>query len=129
MLKAQAMVETGGNEQDFLSDPLRVNATDWDPAKHTVAGLAQGQVMTPQTSADAALKWLQLKGWHHDADRQPDRYRGDAQALRDYNGNWRHQSKYTGNPLDTKQQRDWYAATVPQLARDAAKSRSVAPGT
>ena len=117
MLKAQAMVESGSKPQAFTTDPLQVNVGDWDGKKHTLAGLERHQLMTPQSSADAALKWLQYKGWVHDSTGKPTRYRGDALALRGYNGDVNPRSKYTKNPADTVEQRDWYAATVPQLAR------------
>jgi hypothetical protein len=41
--------------------------------------------MTPQTSADAALKWLQYKGSIHDANGRPVRYRGHYDAFQLYN--------------------------------------------
>jgi hypothetical protein len=87
LLKAQAMKESGGDKHAFLTDPLQVNnVRDWEAHKKPVAGLEKGQAMTPQTSADAALKWLQYKGWVHDDTGKALRYRGDYRALRRYNG-------------------------------------------
>lgn len=126
------MVESGWNKQAFQTDPLQVNAGDWDDKKRTLAGLERHQVMTPQTSADAALKWLQYKGWHHDLTGERDHYRGDDRALWGYNGNWHARSNYTGNSADADViQRDWYAATVPRLAREpaATRVRPPAPGS
>lgn len=57
LIKAWAMVESGGSRSAFLTDPLQVNNPgDWKPPKPQVTGLAKGQRMTPAKSADAALK-------------------------------------------------------------------------
>ena len=89
MLKAQAMQESGGSRHAFETDPLQVNShrRDWDPIyKPKVTGLTSPeQLMTPQISADAALKWLQYKGWVHDGRGRAVRYRGDDGALQRYN--------------------------------------------
>ncbi len=60
--------------------------------------------MTPQTSATAAMKWLAYKGWHHDATGQPDWYRGDFAALRNYNG--KTSLGPSGLPLDEEYAQD-----------------------
>ncbi|HEY5411647.1 MAG TPA: hypothetical protein VIJ94_13075 [Caulobacteraceae bacterium] len=85
MLKAQAMQESGGSRRAFSTDPLQVNAGDWDDKKRTLSGLEPGQAMTPQTSAGAALKWLQYKGWLRDGTGKAYRYLGDESALQRYN--------------------------------------------
>lgn len=41
--------------------------------------------MTPQISADAALKWLQYRGTMHDARGNPVTYMGRHRALERYN--------------------------------------------
>jgi hypothetical protein len=82
LMKAWAMQEPGGAPKAFRTDPFTANNPgDWNNAKATAAGLVKGQKMTPQASADAALKWLQhtllLKGHVF--------YPGDYEALREYN--------------------------------------------
>jgi hypothetical protein len=131
MLKAQAMVETGGDRSAFMTDPLQVNTkANWADVKAPVAGLTKGQLMTPQTSADAALKWLQYKGWHHNLHGRVDRYRGDYSALSGYNGDATPRSQYTGNSADAGlEQRAWYAKTIPLLAQAAATARASAPAS
>ena len=63
MLKAWAMVESGGSPDAFLTDPLQVNNPgDWDDRKTDIAGLTQNQEMTPEASAEAALEWRRYKG-------------------------------------------------------------------
>lgn len=67
MLKAWAMVESGGPPDAFATDPLQVNNPgDWDDRKTDIAGLTQNQEMTPETSAEAALEWRRYKGYIHD---------------------------------------------------------------
>ena len=62
LMKAWAMEESGGNRNAFLSDTFQVNKLgDWADEKTNV-GLQKGQIMTTSTSADAALKWLDMKG-------------------------------------------------------------------
>jgi len=83
------MQESGGSPNAFKTDPFQVNnAGDWpkDNMKAKVAGLSQGQAMTPEASADAALKWLHYKG-RIDPD-NPNRlgpYLGHYEALKKYN--------------------------------------------
>jgi hypothetical protein len=87
MVKAMAMRESGGHPDVFKTDPLQVNNRgDWVADKARIAGLSYGQAMTPQTSAEAALKWLQYKGTEHDASGNAVRYRGHYEALKKYNG-------------------------------------------
>ena len=90
LMKAWMMQESGGTPDAFKTDLFQVNkAGDWDPAKanKNFAGLSQGQAMAPQTSADAALKWLHYKG-RIDTDGKPPKwvpYQGHYEALRNYN--------------------------------------------
>ena len=114
MLKAQAMVESGGNKAVFQTDPLQVNTRrTWDPDhKPQVTGLtSRDQVMTPTISADAALKWLQYKGWHHNDSGKADHYWGDDEALQRYRGS---NSPDPTAPGMTIQQS--YAARIRRLA-------------
>ena len=111
-LKAWAMVESGGTQSAFQTDPLQVNnAGDWDPKKSSVAGLSQGQEMTPATSSAAALEWRRYKGYVHDAAGNETSWRGDSEAFRRYNGN-------TSPAPDgsNREFRDWYAERVLNLA-------------
>ena len=90
LMKAWMMRESGGTPEAFKTDPFQVNnAGDWpkDNMKEKIAGLSPGQVMTPETSADAALKWLHCKG-QIDTDAKPPKwvpYQGHYEALRNYN--------------------------------------------
>lgn len=86
LMKAWMMQESGGSPDAFKTDPFQVNTGNWAPEKHRIAGLSQGQAMSPQTSADAALKWLHYKG-RIDPD-NPNRlgpYLGHYEALKKYN--------------------------------------------
>ena len=65
LMKSWMMRESGGSPGAFKTDPFQVNKLgDWpeDNMKSRVAGLTKGQQMTPETSAEAALKWLKYKG-------------------------------------------------------------------
>lgn len=89
LAKAWAMRESGseGDQGAFQSDPFQVNnPADWDKEKTDprYAGLVKYQAMTPETSAPAALLWLNYKG--RIADKKLGAYRGDYQALKAYNG-------------------------------------------
>lgn len=129
MLKAQAMVESGGERRAFETDPLQVNNNgDHTPDKQTVLGLSEGQAMTPEISAGAALKWLQHKSWKTDKYSGIPFYIGDVGALRNYNGVKLPRSHFTGNSWDDGvTQRDWYAIEVPWLARQAEEARASSP--
>jgi hypothetical protein len=93
LMKSWMMQESGGSPDAFKTDPFQVNNPgDWDPAKanKNFAGLSQGQIMTPETSADAALKWLHYKGRIDTSENSPNRgrwvpYQGHYEALRNYN--------------------------------------------
>ena len=132
MLKAQAMVESGGNRYVFATDPLQVNTShNWDPKnKPPITGLTSPhQAMTPEISADAALKWLQFKARPRDHSGQPTAYIGDLGALWRYSGDSKPRYKYTKNPNDIGiAEQDWYAMQVLRLAEEAAKSRGLTPG-
>ena len=112
LMKAWMMRESGGTPEAFKRDPFQMNnGGDWVARKSDVAGLSPGQAMTPQASADAALRWLQYKGTEHDASGRPVRYRGHYDALRAYNG-----SKRMINGVLAE---DDYANTVMNNARDS----------
>ena len=87
LMKSWMMRESGGSPDAFKTDPFQVNKLgDWpeDNMKSRVAGLTKRQQMTPETSAEAALKWLKYKG---QIDRHGNRvpYQGHYEALRKYN--------------------------------------------
>lgn len=108
MLKAQAMIESGGSKEAFLSDPLQVNVSgDWDPKKQSLLGLSKGEKMTPEKSASAGLLWLRYKGFKYDRTGNETTYRGKFQALRNYNGNT---TKYKWHPK--VEHRNWYANKI-----------------
>lgn len=114
MLKAWAMVESGGSQDAFSTDPLQVNNPgDWDARKEDIAGLQQNQQMTPESSATAALEWRRYKGYIHDSNGDETEWRGDWESFRRYNGNT--------NPPPTQAQttrtehRDYYADLVIDL--------------
>jgi len=99
-LKAWAMIESGGegDKQAFLADPFQVNNAG-DSADKNLIGLAPGQAMTPASSADAALRWLDMKshtqslgadGKYHTT------YIGLKRGLARYNGN--HRKDSNGKP-------------------------------
>ena len=103
MMKAWQMQESGGGRPKdraaFESDPFQVNNPgDWFPEKARILGLAEGQAMTPQTSAEAALKWLQYKSWVHDDSGKPVTYKGVQQGFDSYNGG--HIKGYGSNILN-----------------------------
>ncbi len=111
-LKAQAMIESGGHREAFITDPLQVNNPgDWVPEKSKL-GLVKNEIMTPEKSSKTALEWLKYKGWKHDSLGNEVEYRGDAQALRRYNGNIKEYSKHPG-----VEHRDWYAAEILSLEK------------
>jgi len=64
LMKSWMMEESGSgaHRRYFETDPFQVNnRPDWVLEKGRVAGLTKGQVMTPQSSAEAALKWARYK--------------------------------------------------------------------
>ncbi len=82
LLKAWAMVESGGTKSAFLSDPLQVNnAGDWVAAKLKYTTLTgPNETMTPFISAKSALLWLHYKAGTIDI---------LFEAFAQYNGNTR----------------------------------------
>jgi hypothetical protein len=93
LLKSLMMEESGdaGDRAAFERDPFQVNVRgDWAPEKSSIAGLQQGQAMTPQISAYAALKWLAFKGRKVEIGPGGKTYlgpfRSQYEAIRDYNG-------------------------------------------
>jgi len=88
LMKAWMMRESGGSPNAFRTDPFQVNKPlDYPKSdeKKRIADLARGQVMTPQTSADAALKWLYYKGHVDSRTGRLVPYQGHYEALRNYN--------------------------------------------
>lgn len=115
LIKAWAMVESGGSESAFLRDPLQVNNPgDWQSPKPQVTGLIKDQRMTPTVSAVAALKWLEFKGYIRDGQGRPGPWIGFERALQRYNG--KKTFRQSGIP-----QNIWYAREVMRLF-DSAKS-------
>ena len=85
LMKTWMMRESGGSPEAFKSDPFQVNNHgDWVPEKGRIAGLTEGQKMTPDASAEAALKWLHYKG-RIDESQKLGPYQGHYEALRKYN--------------------------------------------
>jgi len=87
LMKAWQMRESGGSPEAFKTDPFQVNNSgDWpkDDMKSKVSGLTKGQKMTPETSAEAALKWLHYKGRIGDEGKLVP-YQGHYHALKNYN--------------------------------------------
>lgn len=117
MLKAWAMVESGGSPDAFATDPLQVNNPgDWDDRKTDIAGLTQNQEMTPETSAEAALEWRRYKGYIHDETGAETEWRGDFQAFRRYNGNTN--PPPSSATTERTEHRDYYADLVLELGSD-----------
>ena len=116
-LKAWAMVESGGNKSAFLTDPLQANNPgDFKSPKPQVTGLAKDQLMTPAISAEAALKWLEFRGYYRDIQRRRGPWLGFETALRRYNA--RKDSHPSGVPHSV-----WYAREVLKLYEGAKNSR------
>ena len=96
-LKAWAMVESGGSgdKSEFLRDPFQVNKRgDWATEKVDIAGLeGPNQVMNPEISANAALKWLYNKSLIRDDNHRVIGQRDLKEALRRYNGSG-HKDRY-----------------------------------
>jgi HK97 family phage portal protein len=119
-LKAQAMVESGGSKEAFLRDPLQVNNHgDEASDKQEVTGIAPGQVMTPDLSAAAALKWVDHKSFYRPngaAANSPRIYRGRAYGIRQYNGRKDKVASEGGI-----EHRDWYVDRVLWLSIQASE--------
>ncbi len=99
LMKAWAMVESGGSKDAFLSDPFQVNNIgDWEDSKLRL-GLEKGKKPGPALSAHAALRWLDKKGHNtivYKNGAKTTVYRGLTYALYNYNG--RNKIDSNGNP-------------------------------
>jgi hypothetical protein len=112
LLKAQAMVQSGGSPAEFATDPLQINRRgDWLPEKSTILGLTEFQLMKPETSARAALRWLRYKGSKLNVNGVADSWLGNFAALTNYNGSSKIELQDGGI-----QHRDWFAQRVLELA-------------
>lgn len=114
LVKSWMMEESGGHRAEFERAPLQVNKPrDWAPEKERIAGLRQGQVMTPETSADAALKWLAHKARTH-RDENNKAYRGPYwtpyESLRNCNANTKYEGRDETNPSNRHDNR--YAGRI-----------------
>ena len=117
LVKAWAMVESGGSKSAFLRDPLQVNNPgDYKKPKPQITGLAKDQRMTPRTSIEAALKWLEFRGYYRDDAGNPGPWIGFEEALQRYNG--RSDLYPAGVP-----HKIWYARQVMKLYRDAKEAK------
>jgi len=86
LMKSWMMRESGGSPEAFKTDPFQVNNHgDWVDEKGKFAGLTKGQEMTPETSAEAALKWMHYKGRIDEKTRGLTPYQGHYEGLRRYN--------------------------------------------
>jgi hypothetical protein len=117
-MKAWAMRESGGegNRDAFLTDPFQVNNPgDWprDNAKALRLGLRKGQLMTPASSAQAALEWLRYKAAIHDTSGRIMGFRSNREALERYNA----APGLVGGVARPK----WYAETILQMANQATR--------
>jgi hypothetical protein len=110
------MVESGGSKSAFLRDPLQVNNPgDFKDPKARVTGRVKGQQMTPQISVEAALKWLEFKGYFRDGTGKPGTWIGFEGSLQRYNG--RKTLRASGVQQDVL-----YASEVLGLYKNARKS-------
>jgi hypothetical protein len=119
LMKSWMMEESGSgaDRAAFERDPFQVNNSgDWtekSDEKRRIAGLRKDQVMTPESSADAALKWLAYKGrLHRDGGGRLGPYWTPYEAFRNYNGNT---DEYAGadSAYDGMEHRDAYANRIP----------------
>jgi hypothetical protein len=94
LVKAWMMEESGDTKSAFMCDPMQVNnPLDWADMKSKV-GLTKGEAMTRAISIAAGLGWLEYKGTPGRMDKFGEYiytgpYRGDRNALTNYNGNTR----------------------------------------
>ncbi len=117
-VKAWAMIESGGegSRDSFLSDPLQVNNSgDWVEDKATRLGLTRNQVMTPDVSLRAGLRWWRHKGFVYDEGGDQVSWRGDVEAFQRYNGNARMDRRLNGVLV---RHQVWYADTVMRLREE-----------
>jgi hypothetical protein len=89
LMKAWAMVESGGSREQFLSDPFQVNKRgDFDKAKKKL-GLSEGRAPGSTLGSYAALRWLDMKGHRTTILKDGTKvvvYRGLPVAFMQYNG-------------------------------------------
>jgi len=109
LLKAWAMVESGGNMNVFLTDPFQVGA-DWDEHKPKITQLVKGQRMTVAESAYAALEWLLYKQQDTNNAGRVTGYKTLEEGLIGYNGNVKPKWYVNGRP-----HKFWYGARVMDL--------------
>ena len=92
LMKAWAMVESGGSKAEFLSDPFQVNKRgDWNKAKKEL-GLSEGKAPGATLGSYAALRWLDMKGHRTTFLKNGTKvvvYRGLPAAFMRYNANAR----------------------------------------
>jgi hypothetical protein len=120
-LKAWAMRESGGegNEREFRTDPFQMNnAGDWTRHKQKIAGIRQGQVMTPAASAYGALEWLRDKAIVQDGRQNIVEILSDEEALQEYNTVKRVTRQSGGLPHKV-----WYAKSILEMARQASDQK------
>jgi hypothetical protein len=120
------MMEESGSSADraaFERDPFQINnAGDWKRTgadKVRILGLRQDQVMTPETSAEAALKWLAHRGrLHRDENNEVRRgpFWTHYEALRNYNANRDYGNRDKSNPSNRHDNR--YAGRILGRIRD-----------
>lgn len=118
-IKGWAMVESGSGKDKsaFLRDPLQVNKPgDWNTDKLRLLNLRKGQPMTPELSAQAALKWLEYKGSRRNAVTLRPTWLGWEHALEQYNG--RNAVGNDGVPLKV-----WYKHQVMKLYNNPKNQR------
>ena len=92
LMKVWMMRESGGSSNAFKTDPFQVNTPgDWVAEKGRIASLTNGQAMSPQSSAEAALKWARYKstwpGLEFSSPLARQAHYGAYEALINYNGN------------------------------------------
>jgi hypothetical protein len=122
LMKSWAMEESGSgaDRAEFERDPFQVNKPrDWAPEKERIAGLREGQAMTPETSADAALRWLAHKArMHRDENNKVRRgpYWTPYESLRNYNANWNYEDRDQSDPSNRHDNR--YADLILGRARE-----------
>ena len=109
-IKTMMMLETGSglHKEQFMTDPFQTSNTgDGDKSKY---GLTEGVAPGGHRSIDGMLKILWDKGQYGKSG-----YTGTFNpyyAYRNYNGNVKPRSTYSGNKEDTIQQRNWYANQI-----------------
>ena len=92
LMKAWAMVESGGNKEQFLSDPFQVNKrADWSKGKKDL-GLSESKAPGATLDSYGSLRWLDRKGHRTTLLKNETKvvvFRGLPAALMRYNANAR----------------------------------------